>query len=373
MKSKSIIDKIFFLLFLLSTGSMSLKAQNRSIRFESLGFEEVLEKAREMKREVFVDCYTSWCGPCKRMAREVFTVDSIADYFNVRFINVKYDLEKQERQLAKKYSIAGYPTFLILDSNGRLLKRITGYHAPDEWMQIIRNEKPEHSLTELEKRYHSGEHAPEFLGEYLEALYKAQRHPEAARIVASLRLYTTPADIYDRSRWKLFCKYQRSLDAADSRFLLEHADLFRDVLGGNEVDTELEQLFSLKATDFAYWEQRYPQQAFDMQALDSCITRLRSLDFDQSANSLAFLMMEKKIREQQWEEAISFLKVIREIRLMNTTYYLQYFLIYTDRMVALHPPKSILKSLISEYDRLLGMHPSNQLLIQKKQRLMSML
>ena len=36
-------------------------------------WEEALEKATAEEKPIFVDAYAVWCGPCKRMAREVFT------------------------------------------------------------------------------------------------------------------------------------------------------------------------------------------------------------------------------------------------------------------------------------------------------------
>lgn len=373
MKTNKLIPTFLLLLSLCCGVITILHAQNRSVTFEPLTFDKVLEKAREMQREVFLDAYTSWCGPCKRMAREVFTVDSVADYFNARFVNVKYDMEKEEQDLVNKYQIAGYPTFLILDSEGRVLKRFTGYHAPDDWMKLIRGQAPAYSLLELEKQYHSGERSLEFIGDYLEALQKEQQFEKAKNVFTNIRLYTTEQEISERKRWKLFCSYQCSLDAADSRFFLNHINLFRDIIGGNEVDNQLDLLYSLKATDFAYWEQRFPSRAFDMQALDSIISQLRRLDFDKSANTLVLLLMEKKIREKELKEAVGFLKTIREVRLMNNTYYLQYFSIYANRIIDIHPRKPILKALLTECDQLISIFPDSRLLYQQKYRLCQLL
>ena len=39
------------------------------MQFDEGSFSEVLAKAKQEKRMVFMDCYTSWCGPCKMMYR----------------------------------------------------------------------------------------------------------------------------------------------------------------------------------------------------------------------------------------------------------------------------------------------------------------
>ena len=41
-------------------------------QFRELTFEQALAAAKEEGKLVFVDCYTSWCGPCKDMAENVF-------------------------------------------------------------------------------------------------------------------------------------------------------------------------------------------------------------------------------------------------------------------------------------------------------------
>ena len=42
------------------------------VRFRDLAFNEALAQAKAEDKLVFMDCYTSWCGPCKVMTEEVF-------------------------------------------------------------------------------------------------------------------------------------------------------------------------------------------------------------------------------------------------------------------------------------------------------------
>ena len=79
---------VLFAAILLYSGNMV--AQNRSITFDSATFDQSLAKAKSENKLVFVDCMTSWCGPCKQMDKYVFTQDSVADFFNATFINVKH-------------------------------------------------------------------------------------------------------------------------------------------------------------------------------------------------------------------------------------------------------------------------------------------
>lgn len=87
--------------------SLTLLRAQEGVRFESLTFEEALQKAKEENRWIFLDAYTSWCGPCKVMAEQVFTLAKAGVFFNSRFVNVKYDMEKGEGQSWQKNLVSG--------------------------------------------------------------------------------------------------------------------------------------------------------------------------------------------------------------------------------------------------------------------------
>ena len=67
---------------------VGVDAQNRSIVFREGNWEKILKQAKKEKKLIFVDCYTSWCGPCKMLAKNVFTQDKVADFYNTEFVCV---------------------------------------------------------------------------------------------------------------------------------------------------------------------------------------------------------------------------------------------------------------------------------------------
>ncbi|WP_303223941.1 thioredoxin family protein, partial [Butyricimonas faecihominis] len=85
--------------------------------FQDLSLVKALELAKSEKKLVFIDCYTSWCGPCKIMAKEVLPQKEVGDFLNERFVCVKYDMEEGEGpEIAKRYKVDAYPTFLLLNA-----------------------------------------------------------------------------------------------------------------------------------------------------------------------------------------------------------------------------------------------------------------
>ncbi|WP_255301857.1 thioredoxin fold domain-containing protein [Butyricimonas sp. Marseille-P3923] len=118
----------YVLVFLLMGMMGSLSAQ---ITFFQGTFEEALKKAKAEKKDVFVDFYTEWCGPCKVMSQKVFTVPEVGDYFNTHFVSCKLNAEASEQaELVKKYGVEAFPTMIFVNVKGEVLRVVRGAKAP---------------------------------------------------------------------------------------------------------------------------------------------------------------------------------------------------------------------------------------------------
>ena len=72
------------------------RANAQGVEFRDLTFRQALEQAQKEGKLVFMDCYTSWCGPCKNMLNNVFTLPEAGEFMNAAFVCVKFDMEKGE-------------------------------------------------------------------------------------------------------------------------------------------------------------------------------------------------------------------------------------------------------------------------------------
>ena len=108
--------------------------KNQGTVFEKGTLKELLALADEQDKYLFVDVYATWCGPCQIMAKQIFPQQKVGEFFNTKF-----NAEKGEGvNVAKRYSVKAYPTFLILDSDGEEVGRIVGGADADRFIEEVR-------------------------------------------------------------------------------------------------------------------------------------------------------------------------------------------------------------------------------------------
>ncbi|MBS1565660.1 MAG: thioredoxin family protein, partial [Bacteroidetes bacterium] len=147
----------------------------QGILFDHGSWKEVLAKAKAQNKLVFVDVFTTWCGPCKKMAAEVFPLPEVGKKFNGDFVNYKIDAEKGEGvEIARMYEVTAFPTYLFVNGDGKLVYRATGYNDAGKFLrhatiavQELLDPKP---FAAWEKEYVSGKRDKEFLEGYLKKL-----------------------------------------------------------------------------------------------------------------------------------------------------------------------------------------------------------
>jgi thiol-disulfide isomerase/thioredoxin/tetratricopeptide (TPR) repeat protein len=108
----------------------------QGIVFEQGTWKEVLEKAQKANKPIFVDVYTSWCGPCKMMSKNIFPLEEVGKVYNASYICYQVDAEKGEGvDVAKKYRVNSYPSFLYLKPDGTLAYRSVGSRPKGDFIK----------------------------------------------------------------------------------------------------------------------------------------------------------------------------------------------------------------------------------------------
>ena len=143
-----------FLLMAQNNASMQSNTENENgIQWVTgLSWDQIKQKAKAENKYIFVDAYTTWCGPCKMMDRDVYTNDTVANYFKDKFISLKVQMDKTKEdnkqvqswykdaaKINETYHVEGYPTFLFLNPDGILADHQIGYKGVNELLAIAQN------------------------------------------------------------------------------------------------------------------------------------------------------------------------------------------------------------------------------------------
>lgn len=109
----------------------------QGIEFFHGTWKEALVEAQKDDKLVFVDAYAKWCGPCKKMAKNVFTKAEVGDFYNENFVNLKLDMEEMDGvTFGHEYPVSAYPTLLFLNAKGELVKKSVGGKQANDLIEL---------------------------------------------------------------------------------------------------------------------------------------------------------------------------------------------------------------------------------------------
>lgn len=223
---------------LICFAALSVSAQNREIIFKDADWKTQLEMAKKENKLIFLDAYTSWCGPCKMMAKDVFTRDSVADFFNATFYSVKYDMEKGEGPgLREKYNVDAFPTYLFIDGNGEVVHKIVGSMPPPKFIkEASKALTPENTAYGLAKKFNAGDHSDATTLAYLDALEKAYESEKMGKVSKIYFDKLPKASLLDEHNWQLTVKYLNNPSSDAFAYLYANKEALEKKYSSNEVN-----------------------------------------------------------------------------------------------------------------------------------------
>ena len=113
-----------------------IKEKGEIVFYENL-WHSAVQKAAATNKYIFVDAYTSWCGPCKVLKATTFQDKEAAAFSNENFIAPSIDMEKGEGpDLAVRWEVQAYPTLLILDTARKPVLGNVGFLEPQDLIRF---------------------------------------------------------------------------------------------------------------------------------------------------------------------------------------------------------------------------------------------
>ncbi|MFC7356633.1 thioredoxin family protein [Jejudonia soesokkakensis] len=144
------MKNLMLLFFVALTASMTAQKINW------MSMEDALSAQKKEPKKIFMDAYTTWCGPCKLLDKNTFSNKNVIKYINDHFYAVKFNAEGTEEityqdftytnpnyvpdkkgrnsqhLFAHALKVRGYPSLVFFEDNGDLIQAIAGYRTPQE-------------------------------------------------------------------------------------------------------------------------------------------------------------------------------------------------------------------------------------------------
>ena len=155
-----------------------------------LTLDQVLELQKKNPKNIIIDFYTNWCGPCKMLDRNTFQNKNVSEYINKHyyavkfnaegnveinydgrlFINPNYQPEKSQRrngthELTRYLNVSAYPTIIFMDNSSKVINYVRGYKTPQQielWLKLFKDEGYKSIKTQDEFNKYYEAFVPEF-------------------------------------------------------------------------------------------------------------------------------------------------------------------------------------------------------------------
>ena len=228
------------ILFYLSANSFAQEGTN----FEDLTFKEALAKSKDNGKKLFIDCYTKTCGPCKYMVKFIFPLKACGDYFNSNYVCIMKDMEEGDGiDIAQKYDVQVYPTYLILNHDGTVYCRLDGGAVSSPKEDFVQKIKDAIELAEANRKYAAGERDQLFLEKYINTL-RAHDKNRLQTVMSETMIQLGVNKLCEPENWMLIKTEINNVDTPLFRYLVENRAAFCKQLGQQEIQDKIISVYS---------------------------------------------------------------------------------------------------------------------------------
>lgn len=99
-------------------------------------FEQARQLAAQQNKLVLVHVWAPWCGPCRRMDREVFNQPDLAAAIHALYVPVKINTD-QLPAARHAFGIRAWPTDIVMTPDGKVIKKMEGFRTASQYGALM--------------------------------------------------------------------------------------------------------------------------------------------------------------------------------------------------------------------------------------------
>ncbi|MBC5621539.1 thioredoxin fold domain-containing protein [Butyricimonas hominis] len=284
-------------------GQEALK-KAQGIEFTAGSWNEILAKAKQENKLIFMDCYTSWCGPCKQMAQTTFVDPDVAALFNEKFINVKVDMEKGEgKELSKRYGVRAYPTLNFIHGDGEIVHCVVGGLGADELIRQGKLVLEGKGLSYMQNEYADGNREPEFITSYLEVLGMANLGEDAQKVTLEYFATLDREKLNEKKYWDIFVRYVNDVDSDLFRYVYANREHLVSLYGEQQVNRKIQSVWATGANRFV--QEKEGAKVLDKKGFERYVKRMKKAKVDGWEDIAANARMNNAEKTGDWKTYVT--------------------------------------------------------------------
>lgn len=245
---RKIILIYVFLIFVIT----EITAQG-GIRFQKTeSWADALSIAKKENKYIFLDCYTTWCAPCKFMNSKIFTQDQVGQYMNKNFICIKIQCDSTDKDndsikkwyadansIISNYNVKYYPTYLFFTPAGRVVHTSIGLtKSADEFLIKVKSAlDPDKQYYTLLEKFNAGNKDSTGLNNLILSAIEVQDVETARK--AGNRYFNVVKDRLNKNNLEVFKNTALISNDQTFAFLLRNLNMVSKIV--NDPDNSYEQ------------------------------------------------------------------------------------------------------------------------------------
>jgi thioredoxin-related protein len=323
---------------------------NDGIKFDHESWTDITKKAKKAKKLIFIDCYTSWCGPCKMLSKQIFPLKNVGDYFNANFINYKSDMENGEGvDLKNKFHVGAFPTLLWVDHKGNVIHRVVGFLQAEKLLAEakIAVEGGSGGL-DLEKKYKKNKKNPDVVKEYLNALIK--NYDSRSKEVALHYLTIIPQEQYlEDENWAIISRQVSNPFLSVIEYVYTNRAKFEEKFKPEMVDMVLNGKYYMYANSLAFDVKNGKE--FDEEKFQKLIQLMEKRNFDSKNKVIEETRLEVLKYKEDWTAYIAKIENLLAMNFYKRVDFQTYYQWYTPIAASNTKDVEVIKKAISWVDK----------------------